>query len=110
MPSEATAGAAAFSRKRSFLALASKKARETRGHSEDRVLGMLVLTASPGPPGKAEEAGQAWRKHVNGSFRGYRVGEVINDHDAALAYVLEFYPSVLPSFAALPKDPDSRRA
>merc|ERR1740138_1640285 len=42
--------------------------------------------------------------HVTGSFRGYKVGEVINDHDAALAYVLEYYPNVLPSFAALPRE------
>jgi len=101
---EATAGAAAFSRKRSFLALASKKARETRGHSEDRVLGMLVLTAIHDIMKTVQLLPTVSRKHVNGSFRGYRVGEVINDHDAALAYVLEFYPSVLPSFAALPKE------
>ena len=33
-----------------------------------------------------------------------KVGEVINDHDAALAYVLEYSPSVLPSFAALSRE------
>jgi len=36
-------------------------------------------------------------------FRGYGHGEVINDHDVALAYVLEKSPSLLPSFAGLPK-------
>merc|ERR1712242_267226 len=37
-------------------------------------------------------------------FRGYNAGEVINDHDAALAYVLEYQPSLLPSYMALPKE------
>jgi len=36
-------------------------------------------------------------------FRGYKHGEVINDHDVALAYVLEKSPSLLPSFAGLPQ-------
>merc|ERR1719291_21604 len=101
---EATAGAADFSRKRSFLALASKKAKDTRRHNEDRTLGMLVLTAIHDIMKTVQLLPTVSRKHVTGSFRGYKVGEVINDHDAALAYVLEYYPNVLPSFAALPRE------
>jgi hypothetical protein len=101
---EATAGANDFSRKRSFLALASKKAKDTRRHNEDRTLGMLVLTAIHDIMKTVQLLPTVSRKHVTGSFRGYKVGEVINDHDAALAYVLEYYPNVLPSFAALPRE------
>ena len=34
-------------------------------------------------------------------FHGFVGGDVINDHDLAMYYVLEHYPTVLPSFAAL---------
>ncbi|CAK0798680.1 unnamed protein product [Prorocentrum cordatum] len=90
---EESTGTSDMARKRSFLALASKRAKGIRRHSEDRTLAMLVLTAILEGVSK---------KH--GGFRGYKVGEVINDHDAALAYVLEHNPSILPSFAALPKE------
>jgi len=36
-----------------------------------------------------------------GAFCGYKPGESINDHDTALAYVLERKPELLPSFARL---------
>jgi hypothetical protein len=36
-----------------------------------------------------------------GAFCGYKPGETINDHDTALAYVLERKPELLPSFARL---------
>mmetsp|Transcript_114668 Transcript_114668/g.370749 ORF Transcript_114668/g.370749 Transcript_114668/m.370749 type:complete len:339 (+) Transcript_114668:1245-2261(+) len=36
-------------------------------------------------------------------YEGYEAGDPINDHDIALAYVLEFYPDLLPSFRALPQ-------
>ena len=32
----------------------------------------------------------------------YEAGSVINDHDAALAYVLQHDPNALPCYAALP--------
>ena len=38
-------------------------------------------------------------------YEGHAEGEVIHDHDVALAYVLEHYPSVLPSYAVLPEKP-----
>eukprot|EP00403_Amphidinium_massartii_P001014 CAMPEP_0178373800 /NCGR_PEP_ID=MMETSP0689_2-20121128/2049_1 /TAXON_ID=160604 /ORGANISM="Amphidinium massartii, Strain CS-259" /LENGTH=866 /DNA_ID=CAMNT_0019993753 /DNA_START=68 /DNA_END=2665 /DNA_ORIENTATION=- len=34
-------------------------------------------------------------------FAGYSEGEEITDHDLALAYILEYYPSLLPSFCDL---------
>jgi len=34
-------------------------------------------------------------------YNGFKEGDKINDHDLALAYVLDFYGSSLPSFAAL---------
>mmetsp|Transcript_70704 Transcript_70704/g.218648 ORF Transcript_70704/g.218648 Transcript_70704/m.218648 type:complete len:400 (-) Transcript_70704:83-1282(-) len=39
----------------------------------------------------------------HGVFSGVKPGEVINDHDLALGYVLEFRPELLPSFARLPR-------
>jgi len=34
-------------------------------------------------------------------FEGHAVGETINDHDLALAYVLEHFPAILPSYRDL---------
>jgi len=39
---------------------------------------------------------------AHGPFCGFQPGEVVDDHDIALGYVLEFYPELLPSFAGLP--------
>jgi hypothetical protein len=77
------------------------KSNGTMGHDEDRTLGMIVLTAIHDIM-KVQallptvEAGK-------GPYCGYQVGEVINDHDTALGYVLEMHPDVLPSFAGLPQ-------
>lgn len=38
----------------------------------------------------------------HGAWCGFQPGEVIDDHDAALGYVLHYYPKLLPSFAGLP--------
>lgn len=35
-------------------------------------------------------------------FCGFKAGDVINDHDLALGYVLEHFSETLPSFCALP--------
>ena len=35
-------------------------------------------------------------------YHGYADGEIITDHDLALAYVLDYYPDLLPSFRILP--------
>ena len=37
-------------------------------------------------------------------YNGFKAGDVINDHDIALGYVLEFFSDSLPSFSALPAD------
>jgi hypothetical protein len=89
-------------RKRSFLALASRNAYVLRKHDPERTLAMLVLTAIHDVMKTVQLLPTVAKKH--GAFRGYKVGEVINDHDAALAYVLEYSPSVLPSFAALSRE------
>ena len=36
-------------------------------------------------------------------YCGFKAGDVINDHDVALGYVLDHFPDVLPSFSLLPK-------
>ena len=41
-------------------------------------------------------------------YAGFAAGEEIRDHDLALAYVLDRFPALLPSYAGLP--PDARRA
>jgi hypothetical protein len=89
-------------RKRSFLELASKRAYVLRKHDTDRTLAMLVLTAIHDIMKTVQLLPTVSKKH--GTFRGYKVGEVINDHDAALAYILEHHPSLLPSYAALPRE------
>ena len=38
------------------------------------------------------------------TFEGFKVGDVVNDHDIALSYVLEYFPNSMPSFAALSAD------
>jgi hypothetical protein len=89
-------------RKRSFLELASRRAYVLRKHDEERTLAMLVLTAIHDIMKTVQLLPTVSKKH--GTFRGYKVGEVINDHDAALAYILEYHPNVLPSFAALSRE------
>jgi hypothetical protein len=73
-----------------------------RKHDVERTLAMLVLTAIHDIMKTVQLLPTVSKKH--GTFRGYKVGEVINDHDAALAYVLEHHPGVLPSYAALPRE------
>lgn len=68
---------------------------------EERTLAMLVLTAIHDIMKMVVLLPKVAQEHK--IFRGYKVDEVISDHDLALGYVLEFYPEVLPSFAGLPK-------
>lgn len=73
----------------------------TGNHNRERTLAMLALTAIHDimknqdllPTNTTQE-----------EFRGYKPGETINDHDVALAFVLEYLPSALPSFDGLPAD------
>jgi hypothetical protein len=92
-----------MARQKSFLVASSKHRDDlARRHNTERILAMLVLTAIHDIMKTVPLLPRVSEKH--GSFRGYQVGEVVNDHDAALAYILEFYPSLLPSFAGLPKE------
>jgi len=89
-------------RQKSFLVASKQRDDLARRHNTERILAMLVLTAIHDIMKTVPLLPTVSQKH--GPFRGYQVGEVINDHDAALAYVLEFYPSLLPSFAGLPQE------
>lgn len=67
----------------------------------ERTLALLVLTAihdimkvNSLLPVVTEESGP---------FEKHKVGEVIYNHDTALGYVLQWMPSVLPSYAGLPE-------
>jgi len=40
-------------------------------------------------------------QHEHAPFKGYKDGDIINDHDIALGYVLEKFPDLLPSFSGL---------
>jgi len=74
--------------------------------NEARVMTLLALTAIHDimkmetllPTVQAEHA----------PYHGYRAGDVIGDHDAALGYVMDHYPELLPSFAGL--EPDQRKS
>jgi len=70
--------------------------------NEKRVAALLALTAVHDimkmdcilPKLQAEHA----------PFHGYAAGDTIGDHDLALAYIMEYFPSLLPSFQGLDKD------
>mmetsp|Transcript_3556 Transcript_3556/g.8885 ORF Transcript_3556/g.8885 Transcript_3556/m.8885 type:complete len:1071 (-) Transcript_3556:85-3297(-) len=76
----------------------------TNTHSEDRTLAMLVLTAIHDIMKITALVPTVQPEH--GNFRGYKAGEAVGDHDAALGYVLELFPEALPSYAQV--DPASR--
>ena len=42
-------------------------------------------------------------------YCGFKAGDVINDHDVALGYVLDHFPDVLPSFSLLKTRPADAR-
>lgn len=81
--------------------LLKQEADGTLSHDTDRTLAMLVLTAIHDV--MKVQALTPYVEEENGPWCGYQVGERICDHDAALGYVLEHWPSVLPSFAELPR-------
>jgi len=70
------------------------------GHDEERTLAILVLTAIHDIMKVAALCPKVAKKDQEWS--GYKEGEVINDHDAALGYLLEKWPEALPSFHGLP--------
>eukprot|EP00440_Ansanella_granifera_P034610 gb/GFBE01037548.1/.p1 GENE.gb/GFBE01037548.1/~~gb/GFBE01037548.1/.p1 ORF type:complete len:900 (+),score=162.41 gb/GFBE01037548.1/:1-2700(+) len=68
--------------------------------SLDRVVTMLALTAFHDVMKHPECRPHVQREHS--PYMGYSAGEVIGDHDVALAYVLEYFPHLIPSYACLP--------
>lgn len=69
---------------------------EDGSHNEERVLAMLVLSAIHDIM-KTESL----LPKVVGEWPNHKDGDVINDHDVALAYVMERHPAALPSYAGL---------
>jgi hypothetical protein len=69
-------------------------------HSWERTLAMLSLTAIHDI--MKIQVLLPTVSETHGDFCGYKVGDVIDDHDVALGYVLEFLPDALPSFNGLP--------
>jgi len=65
----------------------------------DRVRAMLTLTAIHDIMKNKSLLPHVQKQHA--PYDGYKEGEVITDHDAALSYILEFFPSLLPSFNKL---------
>lgn len=88
-------------RRSSWLAKAKAQKESAPKHNEERTLAMLVLTAIHDIM-KNQSILPVVSKKV-ASYHGYTVGETVTDHDIALSYIMEFHPSVLPSFAGLPK-------
>mmetsp|Transcript_115579 Transcript_115579/g.367465 ORF Transcript_115579/g.367465 Transcript_115579/m.367465 type:complete len:845 (+) Transcript_115579:222-2756(+) len=74
---------------------------EAVGKSVDRIQAMLCLTAFHDIMKVKELCPKVSNAHA--PYAGYKAGEVIYDHDLALAYVLEHYPNLLPSFRGLPQ-------
>eukprot|EP00929_Paragymnodinium_shiwhaense_P075316 TRINITY_DN38498_c0_g1_i1.p1 TRINITY_DN38498_c0_g1~~TRINITY_DN38498_c0_g1_i1.p1 ORF type:complete len:1251 (+),score=272.20 TRINITY_DN38498_c0_g1_i1:240-3992(+) len=79
------------------------------GHDPERTLAMLVLTAIHDIMKLQPLIPVVQAKHVgaDGRFHGYKIGDSVNDHDLALAYLLEYEPEALPSFRDL-KDSQKR--
>merc|ERR1712136_738479 len=65
----------------------------------DRVVAMLVLTAIHDVMKNTALIPSVLPQHA--PYQGYLAEEPINDHDMSLAYVLEFFPTLLPSYQCL---------
>ena len=65
----------------------------------ERTVAMLALTAFHDVMKIEALLPRVGRAHA--PFLGYQEGDVINDHDCALAYVLSHYSDLLPSFVQL---------
>lgn len=66
---------------------------------KDRLSAMLALTAIHDIMKNTSLTPTVQARHA--PYRGYASNEQIGDHDVALEYVLEHFPTVLPSFKAL---------
>jgi len=69
--------------------------------NEERMLAMLALTAIHDVMKVEALLPRVEEKHA--PYRGYQAGDIINDHDAALGYVLDHHPHCLPSYQGLPE-------
>uniref|UniRef100_A0A7S1B0T1 Uncharacterized protein n=1 Tax=Noctiluca scintillans TaxID=2966 RepID=A0A7S1B0T1_NOCSC len=65
----------------------------------DRVVAMLVLTAIHDVMKNTALTPSVLPQHA--PYQGYLAEEPINDHDMSLAYILEFFPTLLPSYQCL---------
>jgi len=66
---------------------------------ENRMLALLALTAMHDIMKVTDLLPEVQPEHA--PYQGYGSGDKIQDHDAAIAYVMEYYPELLPSFAGL---------
>jgi len=74
--------------------------RRVAAHPEGPLVAMLSLTAY-----HDIMKDQALCPTVHGeSYQGYKAGEKIQDHDMALAYILDRHPHILPSFRILTRE------
>lgn len=66
----------------------------------DRIMALLCLTAFHDIMKITELLPTVQQEHA--PYRGYGANVVINDHDTALCYIMEYFPSLLPSYEGLP--------
>mmetsp|Transcript_25174 Transcript_25174/g.57877 ORF Transcript_25174/g.57877 Transcript_25174/m.57877 type:complete len:889 (-) Transcript_25174:35-2701(-) len=66
---------------------------------KERAIGMLALTAIHDIMKNHALLPRVQPEHA--PYQGYAQGEEVSDHDLALAYILEHYPSLLPSYSYL---------
>jgi len=74
--------------------------------SRSRLMALVVLTAIHDVMKNEDLLPVVKEEHA--PYMGYGAGVVIRDHDIALAYVMEYFPHLLPSYAGLP--PEARQA
>jgi len=74
--------------------------------NEQRLVSLLALTAVHDIMKMSLILPEVSAEHA--PYHGYAAGETIGDHDHALAYVMDHYPDMLPSFRDLP--PEERRS
>jgi hypothetical protein len=67
--------------------------------NEDRMTAMLVLTALHDIMKNSDLLPTVQKRHA--PYKGFGDGDRISDHDVALAYIMENFPDLLPSFNGL---------
>mmetsp|Transcript_92809 Transcript_92809/g.267996 ORF Transcript_92809/g.267996 Transcript_92809/m.267996 type:complete len:1023 (+) Transcript_92809:123-3191(+) len=79
--------------------LMSRTEKKTTVVNESRLVALLALTAIHDIMKMSLLLPQVQEQHA--PYRGFSAGDTIGDHDQALAYVMEYYPELLPSFRDL---------